>query len=337
MNDKIYGSLLGAAVGDAMGAATETRSLEQIKEKFGGLVKDFVEIPEDVFARGMPKGSVTDDFSLAYVTAQTIIEHNGKVDRSCAEDALLNWSKTKFYKMAGPTTVAAVERLKGNILPNPYDFLTVDNAKGSNGSAMKISPAALVSGGDPDTAIRNAVTICMPTHGNSTSLSAACAVSAAIAAALHEDANLDKVFEVALYGAKTGEEIGIGLNKRLACPSVYKRMLLAREIALKYKNDFEKCLKELSDIIGSGLAAAEAVPCAFGILYLTDADPLQTAIAGVNIGNDTDTVATIAASIAGALKGSSAFPAEYCELIDSVNGFDLKATAEGLERVSRVH
>ena len=35
--------------------------------------------------------------------------------------------------------------------------------------------------------------------------------------------------------------------------------------------------------------------------------------------------------------GSSAFPEGYCDLIDSVNGFDLKATAEGLERVSRVH
>ena len=60
MNDKIYGSLLAAALGDAMGAATETRSIEQIKEKFGGLVTEILPIPEDVFARGMPLGSVTD-------------------------------------------------------------------------------------------------------------------------------------------------------------------------------------------------------------------------------------------------------------------------------------
>ncbi|MDO5439123.1 MAG: ADP-ribosylglycohydrolase family protein [Erysipelotrichaceae bacterium] len=334
MNDKIYGSLLAAALGDAMGAATETRSIEQIKEKFGGLVTEILPIPEDVFARGMPLGSVTDDFSLAYETAKAIVDHKGDVDRFCAEDALLNWSKTKYYKMAGPTTVAAVERLKGNILPNPYDFLTVDNSKGSNGSAMKISPAGLVSKGNIDTAVRNAVTICMPTHANSASLAGACAVSAAIAAALKEDADLDKVFEAGLYGAMHGEEIGIKLGKRLATPSIPKRMILAREIALKRKDDMEACLKELTDILGSGLAAAEAVPCAFGILFLTGGDPLQAVIGGVNIGNDTDTVATIAGSIAGALNGSAAIPEEFAELIEQANGFDLKKLAEDLERVA---
>ncbi len=32
--NKILGSIAGAAVGDAMGAATETRSAERIKEEF---------------------------------------------------------------------------------------------------------------------------------------------------------------------------------------------------------------------------------------------------------------------------------------------------------------
>ena len=32
--NKILGGLLAAAVGDAMGAATETRNTKQIKEKF---------------------------------------------------------------------------------------------------------------------------------------------------------------------------------------------------------------------------------------------------------------------------------------------------------------
>ena len=35
MNKKILGCLLGAAVGDAMGAATETKSIRQIKKEFG--------------------------------------------------------------------------------------------------------------------------------------------------------------------------------------------------------------------------------------------------------------------------------------------------------------
>ena len=39
--EKILGGFLGAAAGDAMGAATETRSIDDIREKFGGYVKTF--------------------------------------------------------------------------------------------------------------------------------------------------------------------------------------------------------------------------------------------------------------------------------------------------------
>ena len=64
--NKILGSIMGAAVGDAMGAATETRSAERIKEDFGGYVDKIITPPSDCFARGYDAGTVTDDFSLAY-------------------------------------------------------------------------------------------------------------------------------------------------------------------------------------------------------------------------------------------------------------------------------
>ena len=50
--NKILGSIMGAAVGDAMGAATETRSAERIKEDFGGYVDKIITPPSDCFARG---------------------------------------------------------------------------------------------------------------------------------------------------------------------------------------------------------------------------------------------------------------------------------------------
>ena len=334
MNDKILGGLLGAAIGDALGAATETRSMDQIISRFGGLVDDFVEIPDDVFARGFPKGTVTDDFSLAYYTALAIIRHDGVIDADTAKDALLSWSETKYFALAGPTTVRAVEKLKGNEAKSANDFLAVDNSKGSNGSAMKISPAGLVSKGDVEKAIENAVTICLPTHDNSTSLAGACAVSAAIARALQDNATLDDVIESGIYGAVRGEEIGTAHGKRLANPSVVKRIFLALEIADK-SDDIWSCARELTDIIGSGLSAAEAVPCAFGLLKAAKGDGKKAILAGVNIGNDTDTVATITGSIAGTLYGPHLFEERYQRKIEEANGFDLRKLAEELERVSR--
>ena len=43
--DKISGCILGAAVGDAMGAATETRTMEMIRRDFGGWVRTILTPP----------------------------------------------------------------------------------------------------------------------------------------------------------------------------------------------------------------------------------------------------------------------------------------------------
>lgn len=92
--DRILGGLLAAALGDAMGSVTETRSNSQIREKFGGKVTELLKAPDDVFARDFPLGSVTDDFSLAYCTALEIIRSNGNITDETAQRALLRWSET---------------------------------------------------------------------------------------------------------------------------------------------------------------------------------------------------------------------------------------------------
>lgn len=325
--DRILGGLLGAAIGDAMGAATETRPTEYIIEKFGGLVKDFIAPPEDVFAHGFPVGAVTDDFSLAYCTGEAIIAAGGKVTEQVGIDALINWSKTPYICMAGPTTIATIDRLQGKEVATKYPFLAVDNSKGSNGSAMKIGPVALISGGDVDKAIADSLTICKITHGNSLALAGGCATAAAVAKAMQEGSTIYDLVEAGLKGAKEGEEAGIKMGKMLAGASVYKRINLAVEIALR-KNDLYETMYELEDIIGGGLAANEAVPCAFGLMVASKGDPYEAIYGGVNIGNDTDTVATIAGSMIGTLAGGSAFKKEHLDLINSANSYDLEAMAK---------
>lgn len=83
MYQKILGGLIGAAAGDAMGAATETRTRKQIEEKFGGYVTDFLAPPDDTFARGSKAGQVTDDFSVAYMTLKEVVAQ-GKLDDQTA-------------------------------------------------------------------------------------------------------------------------------------------------------------------------------------------------------------------------------------------------------------
>jgi len=53
---------------------------------------------------------------------------------------------------------------------------------------------------------------------------------------------------------------------------------------------------------------------------------------GVNIGDDTDTVATMVGAVAGALYGMGNIPDEYISLINKVNDFDLEGLARDIER-----
>lgn len=329
---KILGGLLGAAVGDAMGAATETRSTKQIVEKFGGLVTTFIDPPDDVFARGFEKGSVTDDFSLAYCTAQAIINNNGIIDDEVAKNALIEWSKTRYYVLAGPTTVGAVNRMLGKEVTSPASFLSYDSSKGSDGGAMKISPVGLASFGNVDKAIKDAITICKPTHFNSTALSGACAVAAAVSEAMNDNCTIESIIEAGLKGASFGNDYATENGKELANPSVYKRIVLAVEIAKKCNGDMAKAMQELEDVIGSGLSASETVPCAFGLLEASRGDTSKAIIAAVNIGSDTDTIATIVGAICGTYE--SYYNDEYLNTINRVNNYDLSSIAQKIGEIS---
>ena len=96
MYDKILGCLLGAATGDAMGAATEAKSTGQIKEIFGGRVESFQKPPRDVQARGRKPGQVTDAFSIPYMLTNAIMQADGKITRKIAMESLLEWEIRVF-------------------------------------------------------------------------------------------------------------------------------------------------------------------------------------------------------------------------------------------------
>lgn len=332
--DKILGSVLGAAVGDAMGAATEMRTTEQIVELFGSLVKEFKQPPNDTFARNNLPGQVTDDFSLAYYLMKALIRHDGNVTGDMIKEALLAWSEDEHYfaPFAGPTTRAAIEKLKGNAVDVP-GAIENWNAKATNGSAMKIFPIGLINPGNIDKAIDDAVTVSLPTHNTHLSISGACAVAAAVSEAMKPDANVYSVVQAGLYGAVQGEKRGRETGITVAGPSVVKRMELAIDIALKCKS-LEEAMREIGDVVGSGLHISEAVPAAFGIFVAAQGNTMDCIYAGVNIGNDTDTVATMAGAMAGALKGSSSIPSQYWE-VSRLNNMDLEQISEALAAIAR--
>ena len=333
LSGRILGGLVGAASGDAMGAATEARTTEQILSYFGHKVVDFETPPDDTFGAGNVPGQVTDDFSSAYFLAQSVTEAGGRVDETAIRKALIEWSKHAvfFDRFAGPTTRLAIRVFQGEKIESSAR-VDMTARQATNGAAMRISPIGLINAGDVDGAVRDAVTAAMVTHDNYLAVSGACAVSAAVSAAAGGSADLYSVLQAGLYGAKEGEKAGRKCAKDVAGPSVIKRIEMAVDIGLGPGTPDEK-MREISDRIGTGLHVSEAVPAAFGFFAASGGDSMETIISAVNAGYDTDTAATMAGAIAGALNGISSFPEHFLPTLEEANHFAIRALSERIVSV----
>lgn len=328
--EKILGSLVGCALGDAMGAVTENLTFHQIREKYQGGVRDLLKPDQSAFAYGNEAGEVTDDFSQTYLLTQQILAHKG-ICQEAVEDMLIAWSHMPRYfnRFAGPTTRFAIAQLQAKKEGKTLDEKKVIDyaSQATNGSAMKISPAGFFHPRDVDRAILDACKIAQVTHNNQLAISGACAVAAAISAAFEENASVYDVVEAGLYGAKKGEALGMQCGHIVGGASVVERIHLAISIALSNRKQEEK-IQTLYDIVGSGLHISEAVPSAFGLLLIAKGDPWESVCAAVNIGYDTDTIAAIVGSMAGALYGTRNIPSQFLQIIEEKNNMKIQTLAQ---------
>lgn len=338
MYTNILGCLLGAAVGDAMGAATETMSVKQILKQYGAPVKEFKTPPPYAPARGRRAGQITDAFSIPYFLLNEILAEHGQITREMAETSLKKWGKSEFFEpFAGMTTRKAVKRLNDSGQMSDWEFAGhLGNklfkghyyALSSNGAACKAFPAGLFSRGDVDAAVEYAIEISMSSHDDPLSISGACAVAAAVSEASKKETTVFNIVQAGLYGAGRGEALA---RKRddiwtYPGPSVEKRMEMAVETALQ-AGDKAYILSQLREKIGSGPAIAETVPTAFGILIAEKGDVMESIYAGVNMGDETSAVASIAGAIAGCFCGDQGVPQNLRSQLEAENHLRLDQMA----------
>lgn len=333
--DRVLGSLATACIGDALGMPAEQRSPAEIEQMWGGWIRKFQAPPADSpYAEGRSAGQITDDASQMIALVETYLEEPERLTAQGVGRMLLRWSETQYFpRFAGPSTKRAIEALReGADAENlgRQGRLSTDGT--TNGAAMRVAPAGLRHPGDLDAAIADAVTTCRPSHLTNIGVSGAAAVAAAVSGALVPGAGLFDVVSAARYGARQGQRIGSEVGRNVAGPSIERRIELAVAAAMT-ADDFTAAVRAVTDVVGSGLGMAEAVPAAIGILVAADGDPLLTCVGGANAGDDTDTVACIGGSIAGALRGFSAVPHDLYKDMVAVNELDLEGLAEAFVSV----
>jgi ADP-ribosylglycohydrolase len=328
--DRILGSLATACIGDALGAPTEQRSVAEIRETWGGRVEQFYAPPDDApYGKGRKAGQITDDSSQMLYLVDAYIENGGKITPRAMADALLRWADNGEYfpRFSGPSTLASVARLRAGDDPEQTGKIGRLTTEGtSNGAAMRVGPAGLAHPGDPEAAARDAFVTCLPSHATNLGVSGAASAAAAVATAMIPNTPIMEVIRAAQWGAREGERLGREHGREVGGPTVTKRLDLALEIAARSRT-LDDAITEIATTVGSGLHISEAVPAALGVFLAASGDPFLTVVAGANLGDDTDTVACIAGSIAGAFTGFGAVPESLYRQMLAANGLDLEAKA----------
>ena len=337
--DRILGAMVGAAIGNAMGAPLETRPPYLIKEELGKgeYVRDYIEMPYDSPLQHIPLGTVSYDFAISYLSLVEFAKAGG-VTKQAAINALFELKNNEKYAVYSArmdqASAVGIEKLEGVLHEwTPYDDLPVDNRYLTSSAAMKSWVCGLLNPGNMEKAIDDSILMCRPAHDNVIALSGAASIAAAVSVARTAGASLSDVIEAGIAGARKGYDKAMYIARKAAGASIEERIKLAVEIGVKYSGDFEKCITEMTDLIGTGINANEAVPSVFGFLAAAGGDVMQSIYLAINAGNDSDTTGIMAGAIAGAFKGAGSIPEKHLPLLSKVNDMDIEGVARKISQI----
>ncbi|MFF2776233.1 ADP-ribosylglycohydrolase family protein [Streptomyces sp. NPDC058052] len=354
LDDRISGSLLGAAVGDALGGPVEGYTPEQITERHGGRVTGIVgpwngdswrtARPIAPYHKG--DGHVTDDTLMTHALIRVYEKVRDHLDAYAVADHLVpELMSTPVWIPELEAEALPLQRIflaeKWIVARLHYGHADPREAGTGNivncGAAMYMAPVGLVNAADPHGAYAEALDVA-GAHQSSYGREAAGVFAAAVAAACLPGATPRSVVDTALSLAKDGT--------RAAIEAV-------AEVADRHR-DFESALAPLRravapyDSVGpdyrapglgarrpSRLHAIEELPIALGMLLVGEGDYRRTVLGAVNYGRDCDSIATMAGAVAGALRGEAAVPAEWAKRVAEASRLDLRAPATALTAVAQ--
>jgi ADP-ribosylglycohydrolase len=219
LEDRATGCVAGAAVGDALGGATEGWTPEQIVERYGGRVEGIVPPYNEDWANARPiapyhkgDGHITDDTLMTRALVEVYAKRREHLDAyAMAEDLVpLMIGEPRWIPELESTALLLqrvflaekwlVARLHyGHVDPREAGVGNVVNC----GAAMYAAPVGLVNAGDPRGAYAEAIDL-TGAHQSSYGREAAGVFAAMVAASVAPGATLDDVVAAAFDVAHDG-------------------------------------------------------------------------------------------------------------------------------------
>ncbi|HEU0222303.1 MAG TPA: ADP-ribosylglycohydrolase family protein [Paracoccaceae bacterium] len=317
--DRALGALQGLAIGDALGMPTQTLSPEEIARRYGRVKGFLAPFEGHPVAHRLPAGTITDDTEQALLLARRLVRGGGFNARAWAQD-LLDWEAgvraRGLRDLLGPSTKRALAALMAGAGPEE-----TGRQGDTNGAAMRIAPVGIAMPPEPLGGLIDLVeATARITHNTGPAIGAAAAVAAAVSAGV-AGAGWPEAARLALAAAHEGGKRGATGGADIAA-RIAQAMALGRKGA--------GAAPEIARVIGTGVAAAQSVPAAFGLVEAAGGDAWAAALLAANLGGDTDTIGAIAGAMAGACLGAAALPADAVALVTQVNRLELGPLAEAL-------
>lgn len=287
LQGRYRGSLLGLAMGDALGTTLEFSppgSFAPLKDMVGG----------GPFALGA--GEWTDDTSMALCLAVSLIERRG-FDARDQMQRYLRWrdegylSSTGHCFDIGGTVSASLRQFVAS--GDPYAGPTHPHTAG-NGSLMRLAPVPLFYAHRPQAALEKAAVSSRTTHGAPVAVDA-CRYLAAL-----------------LVGAVQGVSKEELLSPAYCpIPDYWRQHPLVPDLAEVAAGSFKR--RQPPEIRGTGYAVASLEAALWAFYHSTTFQ--EGCVLAVNLGDDADTTGAVYGQLAGAFYGEDALPRPWLALL----------------------
>ena len=322
--DKVYGLLLGQAIGDAFGIRLEMMHYRDIEEQYGR-VTHFEALPprqptmQPPLERWYPfgvqmkgeggfhplgrwsreVGAYTDDTRYQLIALQAILRKRGPVTGWDLAEEWLN------YRLMAE---GAGDHLPTWGWEGPQRTYSRYSASLANLVHMATAQRPLIPGWDGPLGLIHA--------GDARAAGAiGSPFASAIATAMEPEATIDDAIADALRypgrpGVSADEFVG-RMNRLLEIAAECEDVFALRE---PFYREFLVSFPPWEAVFG-----LEMVPCALALCVIAHGDAEQAIIGAANLGRDCDTIAGMAGQLCGALHGASALPPAWAEKVNRAN------------------
>ena len=339
--DKATGALAGAAVGDALGGAAEGNSPEDIQARYGGFITGIVPPFLDDWRNARPiapyhkgDGHITDDTLMTHVLVDVYASVRGHLDAYVIAEHLVpllieerRWIPELEAEalllhrifLAEKWLVARIHY--GHVDPREAGVGNIVNC----GAAMYAAPIGIANAADPGAAYAEAIDVA-GAHQSSYGREAAGVFAAAVAEAMRPGASVTSVVDAAVDVAHDGTRQAIEAVADAASSVTDWRGSLATlraavepfdTVGPHYRSPAADARRP------SRTKSIEELPVALGMVLVARGDYTESVLGAINYGRDSDSIATMAGAITGALGGLAVVRDEWVDDVATASRTDI--------------